>query len=63
MSAWGLPHLLLLQDRVHLWWLSGCPGKMCETLNLKFMAEVGTNRGLLPEHFSSWPRRSSVTAA
>ncbi|XP_029424642.1 signal transducer and activator of transcription 6 isoform X4 [Nannospalax galili] len=25
--------------------------KMCETLNLKFMAEVGTNRGLLPEHF------------
>ncbi|KAL1774972.1 signal transducer and activator of transcription 6 [Sigmodon hispidus] len=25
--------------------------KMCETLNLKFMAEVGTSRGLLPEHF------------
>ncbi|XP_036311848.1 signal transducer and activator of transcription 6 isoform X2 [Pipistrellus kuhlii] len=25
--------------------------KMCETLNLKFMAEVGTNQGLLPEHF------------
>ncbi|XP_028347021.1 signal transducer and activator of transcription 6 isoform X3 [Physeter macrocephalus] len=25
--------------------------KMCETLNLKFMAEVGTHRGLLPEHF------------
>ncbi|XP_076967237.1 signal transducer and activator of transcription 6 isoform X2 [Tamandua tetradactyla] len=25
--------------------------KMCETLNLKFMADVGTNRGLLPEHF------------
>ncbi|XP_044533451.1 signal transducer and activator of transcription 6 [Gracilinanus agilis] len=25
--------------------------KMCETLNLKFMAEVGTSQGLLPEHF------------
>lgn len=25
--------------------------KMCETLNLKFMAEVGTSKGLLPEHF------------
>lgn len=25
--------------------------KMCETLNLKFMAEVGTNQGLLQEHF------------
>ena len=25
--------------------------KMCETLNLKFMAEVGTNQGLLPENF------------
>ncbi|XP_074082430.1 signal transducer and activator of transcription 6 isoform X2 [Macrotis lagotis] len=25
--------------------------KMCDTLNLKFMAEVGTSQGLLPEHF------------
>uniref|UniRef100_A0A6I8MZB5 Signal transducer and activator of transcription n=1 Tax=Ornithorhynchus anatinus TaxID=9258 RepID=A0A6I8MZB5_ORNAN len=25
--------------------------RMCETLNLKFMAEVGTAQGLLPEHF------------
>lgn len=25
--------------------------KMCETLNLKFTAEVGTNQGLLPDHF------------
>ncbi|XP_055973608.1 signal transducer and activator of transcription 6 isoform X2 [Sorex fumeus] len=25
--------------------------KMCETLNLKFMAEVGTSQGLLPDHF------------
>lgn len=25
--------------------------KMCETLNLKFMAEVGTGQGLLPDHF------------
>lgn len=25
--------------------------KMCETLNLKFTAEVGTSQGLLPDHF------------
>ncbi|CAM4602713.1 unnamed protein product [Lepidochelys kempii] len=25
--------------------------KMCETLNLRFMAEVQTNKGLLPEHY------------
>ncbi|KAB0397319.1 hypothetical protein E2I00_005374, partial [Balaenoptera physalus] len=41
-----------LQDRVPFVVAERVPWeKMCETLNLKFMAEVGTNRGLLPEHF------------
>uniref|UniRef100_A0A8C0X9X6 Signal transducer and activator of transcription n=1 Tax=Castor canadensis TaxID=51338 RepID=A0A8C0X9X6_CASCN len=41
-----------LQDRIPFVVAERVPWeKMCETLNLKFMAEVGTNRGLLPEHF------------
>lgn len=48
-----LPFLLSSpQDRVPFVVAERVPWeKMCETLNLKFMAEVGTNRGLLPEHF------------
>lgn len=51
----SLGHPFLLpspQDRVPFVVAERVPWeKMCETLNLKFMAEVGTNRGLLPEHF------------
>lgn len=43
---------LSCQDRVPFVVAERVPWeKMCETLNLKFMAEVGTNQGLLPEHF------------
>lgn len=46
------PSPLPPQDRVPFVVAERVPWeKMCETLNLKFMAEVGTNRGLLPEHF------------
>lgn len=43
---------IFTQDRVPFVVAERVPWeKMCETLNLKFMAEVGTSKGLLPEHF------------